>query len=439
MKRTKFFFLSSVILLASHSLIAQTLQSPARQYNDDRPWNILSETNEQGQDSVQRLFNYKTLNMLFANKVGTAFGSTNDLSLQKFFAALDAGDNSLAIGVNFDSRAGDKFKKLSWVFSAGVKFKAKDKFAVIYNDGDFQEDNIGANLKVSFIGNGIINYNGFAGTRGGATRMKTIENYHKYLDTKYNSKVSTFNEENLDSFKTEIENISIYSPNASNLQSALNKKKDELYVEMVKEEVSFLENSKMYNYLWDYWFSLEAFVPFGQNTYQVTPNANTSLDKKSFYAISGTLSATTMWQWTNGTSLFVNGSAIFKNNNNILVDNISSKSFQTTTQGSDDIIIITDNTSGYITDFEQFVTTTLVFEPAFFILNNSIGFSPAIELNFGEYNESNWKLGIPVSLKDKDGKPKVNFELQWKEVRTLSSSVHLVGISANFQFGELIN
>lgn len=48
-------------------------------------------------------------------------------------------------------------------------------------------------------------------------------------------------------------------------------------------------------------------------------------------------------------------------------------------------------------------------------------------------------MGIPVSLKDKDCKPKVNFELQWKEINTFTSSDHIVGVSVNFLFGDMIN
>lgn len=82
---------------------------------------------------------------------------------------------------------------------------------------------------------------------------------------------------------------------------------------------------------------------------------------------------------------------------------------------------------------------SLTIEPAVFIWKNRIGFSPAIEFNQGTYKKTNWKLGIPISLKDKDGKPKINFELQWKEVNTFTTNSHLVGLSANFLFGELIH
>ena len=118
---------------------------------------------------------------------------------------------------------------------------------------------------------------------------------------------------------------------------------------------------------------------------------------------------------------------------------MTSTPFQTVTIGANNTNIITNTDDGYLTNFEKFITTTLTIEPAFFTFNNTVGFSPAIEFNVGKYNKTNWKLGIPVSLKDKDGKPKVNFELQWKEINTFKSSDHIVGVSVNFLFGDMIN
>ena len=69
---------------------------------------------------------------------------------------------------------------------------------------------------------------------------------------------------------------------------------------------------------------------------------------------------------------------------------------------------------------------------------NTIGISPSIEKNFGTYDGINWKIGIPISLKDKEWKPTVNFVLQWKENKTLTSSQHLIGFSTSFFFGDLL-
>lgn len=383
------------------------------------------------------LFNDKMLNILFANNVGTAFGGSNDLSLQKFYASLDADDKSIAIGANFDSRCGDETKKLNWVFSGGFKIKAKDKFATIYKNGDFQEDNIGATLKISLIGNGIIN---FTSTKTKQDRYENVLQNRAYLCEKYDKKVSKFNSDELPDLKTKNATLKLTNPDEKDLNKVLEEKEKEDFIALAKEEIEYLEKNKMYHYLWNHWYSLEVFTPFGENTYKTTNDiVNNPLKDRKFYAFTATLSGNTMWQFSSGQSIFIKGKLNLKNNNNIIVDNMTATPFQTTTIGSGGITVVTNSDDGYSTDFKQFLTTSLTIEPSFFIFKNTIGFSPAIEFNQGKYDKTNWKLGIPISLKDKDGKPKVNFEVQWKEVNTFTTSTHLVGISANFLFGELIN
>lgn len=390
-----------------HCFGQQRLESPVADYFSD-----MTDTKN---DSI-RLFNDAVLNILFAKKVGTLFGGSNDLSAQKFYASLDASDNSLSIGANFENRGGDETKKLSWVFSAGFKVKASNKFATVYNDGDFLEDNIGATLKLTWIGNGLIDYKSKVPNQ----RKKAVRAYQRLLEAKYDAITDKLNKDPLFAFED------------------IDKKKKELYIQMAKEEVTYIEQEKLYRYLWDHWHSFELYVPFGENSYKTTPNITTALDTRKFYAFNATYTGNTMWMFSSGESIFINWQVSWKNNNNIIVNNLSTKPFQTTAMGTDGVIVITDSTDGYITEYDQFFTTSLSIEPAFFFFNNSIGFSPALEFNLGTYDKTNWKLGIPVSFKDSEGKPTVNFELQWKELNTLTSSVHVVGISANFQFGKLI-
>lgn len=405
---------------------SQLLQSPSTTYRS-------GEVDDQGNEI---LFNDKMLNILFSNKVGTAFGGSNDLSLQKFYASLDANDKSIAIGGNFDSRCGDETKKLNWIFSGGFKIKSKDKFATVYKDGDFQEDNIGATLKISLIGNGIINFS----SKKNQNRYEVVRTYKNYLMEAYNNKTDKYNKEELPKLVIKNKDLQQHDPGLKTIDDILKEKEKEEFIAMAKEEIDFIEKNKMYHFLWDHWYSLEIFAPFGKNTYKVTNDiVNSSLEKVNFYAFTATLSGNIMWEFSSGQSIFIKGKLNIKNNNNIIVDNLETTPFQSITPGVGGVSIVTNSDDGYITEFNQFLTTSIIIEPAVFFWKNTIGFSPAIEFNQGKYNKTNWKLGIPISLKDKDRKPKVNFEVQWKEINTFKSSVHLVGISANFLFGELIN
>jgi len=394
-------------------------------------------------DLNRREFNDKMLSTLFAEKVGTAFGGSNDLSLQKFYASLDANDNSLSVGVNYDSRRGDELKRLKVLFSGGVKIKSKDKFATVYKNGDFQENDIGLTLKGTLIGRGIICFGDKRASSGNGIikdREESVRENRVFLLRKYIEKVAKFNEGELDKLQYETEVLKRYDNEADGIEEILKKKGEEFYIAMAKEEIAFLEKNKMYRSLWNHWLSLELYLPMGDNNYKTTRDIITdALKKRNFYPFSASLLYNNMLLFSSGESVFLKLAFGLKNNNNIIVDGIKTTPFQTTLIGAGNTTVVISSDDGYKTEYDKFLTTLITIEPSFFTLNNSLGFSPAVEFNQGKYNKTNWKLGIPISLKDKEGKPKVNFEIQWKEVNKFSSSDHFVGISANFLFGDMIN
>ncbi|WP_445430709.1 hypothetical protein [Chryseobacterium indoltheticum] len=421
----------TIILLSIlfQSSVAQ-IASPEVEYEKNMPIR---------EDGTKSVFNDQMLNILFADKVGTAFGGTNDLSLQKFFASLDASENSISIGANYDNRDKDT-DKLSIVFTGGLKMKSKDKFSTFYKNGDFQENNIGAFFKTTWIFRGCINYTNKITTDQVLKRELAIKSNRLYLYDKYNKKTKKFNNEEANQLINKQLELIENNTKATSVDGVLKEKEEELYLEMAKEEIEYIEKNKLYRYYWNHWMSADIYIPFGENNYKTTSDViSNPLTDKNFYSISGSLTYNMMWLYSSGESIFLKAKGAIKNNNNIVVDAMTSTPFQTVTIGANNTNIITNTDDGYLTNFEKFITTTLTIEPAFFTLNNTVGFSPAIEFNAGKYNKTNWKLGIPVSLKDKDGKPKVNFELQWKEINTFKSSDHIVGVSVNFLFGEMIN
>lgn len=422
--------LTIVLLCIFFQSLAAQIASPEVEYEKNMP---------KRKDGTKRVFNDQMLNILFAEKVGTAFGGTNDLSLQKFFASLDASENSISIGTNYDLRKKES-ERLRFISTAGLKMKAKDKFATFYKNGDFQENNIGAFLKTTYIFRGIINYTDKNTNDQILCRELAIKSNRLYLYDKYNKKTKKFNNEEANQLINKQLELIENNTKATSVDDVLKEKEEELYLEMAKEEIKYIEENKLYKSLTDFWISADIYIPFGENDYKITPNVidNPLVDKK-FYAATGSVTLNAMRIYSSGQSLFLKIKGELKNNNNIIVDGIKSYPFQTVTTGANNISVVTDSNDGYITNYQKFLTTTLIIEPAFFAFNNTVGFSPAIEFNGGKYNKTNWKLGIPISLKDKDKKPKVNFEIQWKEINTFTSSDHIVGVSVNFLFGEIIN
>jgi len=368
MKKNITLFWSLLLLTTTYGQdVKQQLKSPSLTYPSGKV----------NKDGDEILFNDKMLNILFSNKVGAAFGGTNDLSLQKFYASLDAGDTSLSLGGSFDFWREDETEKLTCLFSGGLKIKSKDKFATIYKNGDFQEDNIGATFKISFIGRGIIN---FTSTKEGQNRYESVLKNREYLCEKFDAKVKKYNDEELPELINKNKYLKQSNSRESSIADIIKEKENENFIALAKEEIEYIEKNKMYHFLWNHWYSFEIFTPFGENSYKTTNNIiNNPLEDKSFYALNATLSANTMWQFSSGKSIFFKAKLNLKNNNNIIVDDLTATPFQSTTIGAGGTTVVTNSDDGYVTDFNQFLTTSLTIEPAVFILKNTVGFSPAIE------------------------------------------------------------
>ena len=409
--------------------VAQSLQSPTKQYNLDRVIN---------KDNDTLLFNPKMLNLLFADKIGTSFGGSNDLSLQKFYFGIDSDDKSIALGFNIDSRGKEKLKKLNWIFSTSLKLKSANNFATIFDGkGKFLNDNIGATYKASLIGRGIINFQ----SNSDKNRKKAIENNRRKLFEKYDAAAKKFNDESLSKFKKEHSISKPLDADLGTLTEELKEKHDTAYEELAQEEIDYILDNKMYHFMSNKWLSLEVFTPWGGITNYITPDENTPYVKDRFYNITASLTGNYMIAYSSGESVFLKLTTSIKNNNTILANNVSAKTFQTSTIAANNNIIV-KNEDVYVTPYEEFITSSLSFEPTYFFWSNILGdfgVSAELELNFGKYNRTNWKLGFPVSLKDKEGKPSINFEFQYKSIKTLDKTLDVFGISSNFLFGDLIN
>ncbi|NVK08073.1 MAG: hypothetical protein HWD89_03405 [Tenacibaculum sp.] len=427
-KITLILFLLFTFTIQLEAQVFDSLISPTIRYKKDMP--VI--------DGDTLLFNDKMLNVLFAEKVGTAFGGSNDLSLQKFYLSLDDEDKSMSFGLNIDSRRGEELERLNWVFSGGLKLKSTNKFATVIDDeGVFQKDNIGATFKVTLIGRGTIDYT--SNTK--KVRDSAIINNRRKIFEKFDKKVEKYNNEELESFKKEHNISRKYDKELDCSDKLLEEKHDKMYTEIAKEEIAFLEDNNMYRFISNKWLSIELFAPLGKQTYNVTNDANTPYKKERFHNINGVITGNYMRYFSSGESVFLKAALAFKNNNTIIANNLSAKVFQTTSPAINNNEIV-ETEEVYITPYEEFITTTFTFEPAFFFLSTSFGdfgLSPSVEFNFGTYDKTNWKLGIPFSLKDKEGKPKVNFELQYKSIGTLSKTENVFGISTSFLFGDMIN
>ncbi|WP_430408708.1 hypothetical protein [Kordia sp.] len=406
------------------------------------------------------LYNNSMVNMFFADEVGTYFNDDQDLSTQQYYTSLSTKDNSFSFAYTFNPCFNcGKLDKLNQIATIGFKAQSNNNFAELYKDGNYTASNVGITIKYAKIFNGIINYQNKFG--------KNV-NYHqssdnnKALDTttsikeKYHEEILRSYREELkqnmnDEFKKYIEES--YPKDASDIERLtsgddeaiknakcefLEEKVKEFYIKMASAELDYVKKNKLYNSLNNAWFNFNLYIPINSNKYDLYDRSTETITDKRFYPIGGSVAFTLYKRWSSGRSLYFTPRISIKNNNTILANAESKTIFQTSEQFGNGILLT--QKEAYNVDYKSFMTSTVQLELVFFVYKDLFGISPAIERNFGEFRSVSWKLGIPVSLKDKEGKPTVNFELQWKEIRILGKkSNHFVGISANFLFGKFLN
>lgn len=393
---------------------------------------------EKGKEIVMpynKQFNEAMLNVLFSEEVSSYLADSKDLSLKKSHAIISTADKTLFIGGSFVMGRKNKTEKLTHILTTGIKTKLNEKFASFLNYKTGNLDNeIGINLKYTWIGRGIINFNGHS---------KELKNLNeKVIIPKYSDKVATAikNKTYVNELK-EYENIyGLSSSTYIKKQKAyFAKKYEELYLSLAEEEVSKMKSEKLYNYLWDHYVTLELFAPISRKIYNLAPVISADLTTKKFedekfYPWKFNVGYTNFWKTVKGSTFYLSGFASVFNNNNIETSDLKSKTFQTFNSTNINVLESTD--SFFLGDYKRFTTTNLKAEfVSYFIKKGAAGVSAAIEKNIGEeYDALNWKLGIPVSLKDKEGKPTINFEIQWREV----NSDHFLGIGVGFAFGKFI-
>lgn len=427
-------FLFTVSTTIAQKKQVDTLISPTKQYKADL----------YNKDGEEQMFNDKMLNILFADQVSKYFNGGSDLSLQKFYSSIEAEDSSLSFGVNFDPREESKLKKLTWLFSAGFKAKSDSKFSTFVKNGKLDNSDLGITGKVTLIGRGIINFK--EKTKGQKTvlnRKEIIKKNREKLLTNYEEKMNKYFKEDyvkdLDSLKL------VYDPKYNSEAKFAEKEKkfilnknEKYYQKIAEDEISFIQKNKLFKYVWNHWGTIDFLIPIGQKSYKYALNDSSPDKQKStnFYPLKITGTYTHLFKWSSGQSLYLTGQVAAFNNNNVLADKTDATTFQTiTAQSPIQQAVSTEDVYVLANGFDRFYTGVVRFETVFFV-TNWIGISPAIEKNFGQYyHRTNWKLGIPFSLKDKEGKPSINFELQWKEV----NKDHLVGIGASFLFGKFFN
>lgn len=373
-----------------------------------------------------------TLNTFFATKISTYLSEATDLSLSKAYAVLDNSDGRLFLGGTFNAKQNTTdFQRL--LFTGGIKANIKDGFSNIFGIDGVNKD-IGVSFKATIFGRGSIWFD-----KNATTQKDKVNNKRTQI---VNELLSDFDND-LTKFK---KNQTGLVGSASAISSYISDYEDEMKNQFAKKEADFIAKKKLFNLAHSWWVSFDAYLPVTQSNYKTVANfSTTTINSTSYRPYEFNIAYTNFWEknkWTKnlllgkGTTLLtIKGSLIANNSVNAsLIEGYSFDKYLSQSTVVDTLFLAKlKSKTVYVGNYESFITPKLsaryVYMPFQFV-----GISAAFEKNFGKVDDLNWRLGIPISLKDNEGKSKINFELVWREI----SKEHSFGLSVGLPIGGTI-
>ncbi|TRW25781.1 hypothetical protein FMM05_06040 [Flavobacterium zepuense] len=383
-----------------------------------------SELNSKIEKIKDKAYNPKMLNMFFANNIASYVTSSKDLSLQKTYAVLDTDEGAFFFGYNINVGAKSKIDNLKHIFNIGAHAKSKDGFVTIYKEKEYSKE-LGFSARYTYLFGRNINF-----SRNQRVAMQ--EHRINYLQKEFAADLAKFKD--TITIDTELEaKIEYTKPNDQDRKNEVQETYIKTYEKIATAEEKFLTDNNLYNHISQWWFTIYGYLPITEHEYKISSsitNSNFGTNNVLNYKFAGLL--TFMQKWNSSRVLYLTGSASVFNNNNIMSQELKSYDFQTIQSqgGLNQAVESKDNI--YVGEFKKGITKSIKLECISFFIKDIIGLSAYVERNYKTFESTNWKLGIPVSLKDKEDKPSVNFELQWKEI----NKEHILGISIGYIFGK---
>lgn len=360
-----------------------------------------------------RKYDSNVLHEIFTSEFNDIANLGTDVGTKRYFASLTNENNKFSLGVNIAlKKTKSTSPKISCIMGLGIESNSKNEFATIFKNGKIQNEITGI-LKFGHIGNGIITIR--------PNEKKAYVAARKYLESKEDQQVVKTNKI--------LEGLG-YKENGksrSNIKYNYDKKAE------------FITKNRLYKRLWDWYWNMSLGIPLSIKEYKISPLAsdlNFTTKKQYQYRITGEIG--TYWKYNSKnrriSKLYLSARAQLNNTNNIERDDIVSKDFLSIVNQSSSNIAIINKEDVYVGDYKEITVFAISGEAICFPFQEFVGVSASAEADFGDKSYLNWKIGIPFVLRDKEQKPIVNFEFQWKEVR----KNNFLGIKAGFVLGKFI-
>lgn len=375
------------------------------------------------------IYSVRVLNQLFDDMINGVFLASSDVSTQRYNANLSNEDNEFSFNYNLNFQK-DEYLKKTYIISLGLNSKSKNQFATLYKNSDISND-LALNIKTSIIGHGFIFFED-------KQLQKSLNYSTNYLDQKYYMKLKEY--ENGDEIKLDIIKDSLtndaFGNSAKSKERLIEEKKAELEDEYYPEHAKAIIDNKWFNALWNHSLTAEFKLPFTPSVYTSADSIQTIQTRETkFMPWKLSLNYTNMWYFRNKSKLyfFVRGKVF--NQNNIESETLSSADFLSFINQGPNNQAVSESNTVYIGEFKDFIAKSLSAEISYYPKQGYFGLSASIEQTFGEQNFTNWKVGVPFILKDKDGEQTINLELLYKE----ENKTRFFGLRVGLPLGNYIN
>lgn len=367
------------------------------------------------------------INAFFNRQVARYLSTSGDLTTSRAFALLDNADDRLMLGVQLASND-DISEFTRWVVSAGVKADIKKGFSTVFKDGEAQAD-LGGVLKVTWVARGLLGV-GKKGSSLANERAAWIAALTQVQAEKAKKAAKAWGEERL-----AIDAAAGLSESAEVRDKERQAQLKKLTGDMARATALQIEEKEHYRSFHTWWFSAEGYTPFSPTRYHTVDSVTAALwDTHELLAWEGKLSGTFLHTGKYLGAKFLTAWVGYLNNNNILSTQLTTTSASTNATNSQGDTLALVQLDGKETvgigDYARFDTFKLGGRAVWMFLP-WMGVSAEVEQWIGDYDPVNWKLGIPVALKNEKGDRAINFELQWRE----QLNVHSLGVSVGLPFG----
>lgn len=418
--------------------------------------------------ATKKLVTQAGLNTFFAKKSITYLTGTSDLSLSRFYTTYSGENNRLNLGINIPIR---QKNALLFVINPIFQSDLKNGFSTFYTDNKKKDwapsNNMRGGLKISFLPRWgkIWFYKDSPETNGKKiktdlgrkqdltiVRARTYEEIlkaRKKMKDEIDTKIPRLTNDS--SGKADKDSLVFSKQAKDRLDNKLAKYDKTIYEALGKAEADYMESDLPYTRARTFWFSVWGFTPFTKSEVYISPTASQSFLKTPYSLWDVNLQATMLYDWAKVGTVIINPWFTIMNNNSAnasgMMEAAEYVKYNSLPGISPQDLAILEKGNAFYGDYKKFTTTNLNLQLVYFFPVREWPIQPGLSFRYekywGEYNPSNFRLGIPLSISGK-GTQTYNIEVQyrWNDMDNYNGeadhkTTRIIGLSVGLPLAKL--